>query len=122
MTFGPAIYALKFSILFFYQRIFVSRRFRIISIVIGVFSLAAFLAFVLVSLFANTPLAYFWDKSIPGGRENINGNNRSYYVTGWPDVLTNLALLFLPLPYLWRLQMDKSRKLALTAIFLLGSL
>lgn len=67
------------------------------------------------------PLAYGWDKTIPGGRCRKQGTSRAF-VLAIINILTDLAILALPLPWLWNLQMSKSRKFTVLAIFLLGGL
>ena len=74
-----------------------------------------------LGFFTCIPLAYYWDRSIPGGH-CINQNNVAYYGTSPPDILTNFAILLLPIPYLWNLQMQRAKKIAITGIFILGSL
>lgn len=44
-----------------------------------------------------------------------------YIITLPADILTNIALLVMPMPLLWKLQMDFWRKVAVTGVFLLGS-
>ena len=107
--------------LFFYHRIFPGRLFRTISIIIGVVVIVWFIAFVFLQFFTCIPLAYTWDKTIPGGR-CISANDVAYYGTSPLDILTNVAILILPIPDLWKLQMPPWKKLAITLIFLLGSL
>lgn len=113
--------AIKISVLFFYHRIFPAKRFRNISIVIGLVSIAWFIAYVFIVFFICVPLEYWWNKEIPGGR-CIDLKGTSYYGTSPPDILTNIAILILPLPYLWKLQMQQAKKVAITFIFVLGSL
>ena len=43
-------------------------------------------------------------------------------VTSPPDIITNFAILILPIPSLIKLQMHWAKKLAVVGIFLLGSL
>lgn len=38
------------------------------------------------------------------------------------DILNNIAILILPIPDLWNLQMQRWKKFAITLIFVLGSL
>lgn len=121
MVFPVSVLAIKLSVLFFYHRIFPTQRFRNISIVIGVVSIAWFIAYVFIVFFICVPLEYWWDKTIPNGH-CINLKATSYYGTSPPDILTNIAILILPLPYLWKLQMRRAKKVAITFIFLLGSL
>ena len=45
------------------------------------------------------------------------------YVGSWvPHIFIDLMLLGLPVPLLWKLQMQSTRKLVLTAIFAVGGL
>ncbi|KAL6714605.1 hypothetical protein ACLMJK_008030 [Lecanora helva] len=110
----------KLSVLFFYHRIFPERQFRIISIVIGIVVIIWFIAYVFIIFFICIPFAYNWDKTIKGGH-CINSNDTAYYGTSPPDIATNLAILILPIPYLWKLQMHWQKKLAITVVFAVGS-
>ena len=66
------------------------------------------------------PFEYNWNKSIPGGQCI---NQSLYYIIGSAfNVATDVAILFLPLPVIWRLQLKLSQKLQLSGVFLLGSL
>lgn len=93
----------KISMLFLYRRIFPSTRFIILLYIIGGIILAWGLASVLSIIFICRPVQYFWDKTIPGG---YCGNDFGilYGVAG-PNIATDLAVLILPLPILWKLQM-----------------
>lgn len=95
--------------------------FRIVSIVIGLVVIIWFIAFIISQVLTCIPLAYLWDKTIPGGH-CINPNHIAYYGTSPPDILTNIAILILPIPDLWKLQMQRWKKFAITLIFILGSL
>lgn len=75
----------------------------------------------IISIFASCqPFRYIWDKTIPGGH-CINVNAQSYVITAI-NIATDIVLLVLPVPWLWNLQMETSRKLAIIMIFLLGCL
>ena len=39
-----------------------------------------------------------------------------------PNIITDWALLILPIPYIWRLQQSRPQKIALCGVFLLGGL
>ncbi|KAI4114152.1 MAG: hypothetical protein LQ338_008046, partial [Usnochroma carphineum] len=112
--------ALKFSILFFYHRIFTVRKFTVWCVIIGIVIIAWFIAFLVSQFLTCRPLQCFWDRSGPDCK-CINGSHIGFYVTSPPDILTNVAILVLPIPWLWGLQMQTRRKVAITMIFLLGS-
>ncbi|KAL8719872.1 MAG: hypothetical protein Q9181_008000 [Wetmoreana brouardii] len=121
LIFPVACAALKFSVLFFYHRIFPVQKFAIWNIGIGVVVFAWFIAFIVSQFLTCRPLAYNWDKTIAGGR-CINSNHVAYYITSPPDIATNIAILVLPIPWLWNLQMHLRKKIALTIIFLLDTI
>ncbi|KAL8929133.1 MAG: hypothetical protein Q9172_000568 [Xanthocarpia lactea] len=112
--------ALKLSILVFYHRIFPVQKFMVSCIIIGVVVIGWFIASVVSTFLICRPVAYWWDKSIPGGY-CINATTIHFTIVSPADILTNLAILALPIPWLWGLQMQKRKKWAVTIIFLLGS-
>ncbi|KAI4188991.1 MAG: hypothetical protein LQ346_005198 [Caloplaca aetnensis] len=115
-----AALALKFSILYFYHRIFAVPKFTIWCTIIAIVTLAWFIAFVIASFLTCRPLKCSWDPTGPTCK-CFDFRKIGYYITTPPDILTNLAILVLPMPWLWGLQMKMKRKLAVTFIFLLGS-
>ena len=60
-----------------------------------------------------------WDVTVEG--ECIDDYVQDI-VTGAFNIFSDLAILVLPLPMLWRLQLDINHKLGLVSIFLLGLL
>ena len=70
-------------------------------------------------IFICTPIQTFW--SLGGPRTCID--ILKYYLgVAVPNVLTDVILLLLPVPWIWKLVMSRSQKIALTGIFLLGGL
>ena len=59
-----------------------------------------------------------------GSAEGLFYENLAWlYVGSWvPHIFIDLMLLGLPVPLLWKLQMQSTRKLILTAIFAVGGL
>ena len=113
---------IQLSILFLYKRIFTTtiRWFKISLYVIGFVSILICIAFFFSILFACTPLSFAWNKSIPGGHCI---NIKARYVSA--DVLnlaTDIAIVVIPIPLVWRLQMNVGTKLAVVGMFLLGGL
>ncbi|KAL9638588.1 MAG: hypothetical protein Q9164_001454 [Protoblastenia rupestris] len=115
---GPCITAVKLSILFLYRRIFATRQFRIVSLAVIILTVAWFIAHIFAHFFQCTPFGYFWDRTIPGGKcvnhtKLING-------LGGANIIGDIIILLLPIPYLWKLQMRAERKVAISFVFLLG--
>lgn len=121
VIFPVSALAIKLSVLYFYHRVFPTHRFRLFSTIIGVVCIIWFIAFIFLQFFTCVPLAFYWNKAIPNGH-CINSNYVAYFGTSPLDILTNIAILVLPIPYLWNLQMERARKIAIIGIFVLGSL
>lgn len=65
------------------------------------------------------PLDYLWDKSIPGGKCI---NIAAFYRWGsLPNAVSDLFMLVIPLPTVWKLQVERKVKIGLTVTFLTGS-
>lgn len=110
----------KLSILASYLRIFVKRPHRVASYLIGAVIAAAATAGVIASLAACRPFSARWD---PARVESSCINFIHYWQgTSVVNIATDLAMLILPIPVVWQLQMPKSQKAALMAVFMLGSL
>lgn len=93
----------KISMLFLYRRIFPSRRFNILLYVVGAVIVVWWLASVLAIILICHPVQYFWDKTIPGG--HCGNDFGILYGVASPNIVTDIAILILPLPILWKLQM-----------------
>lgn len=74
---------------------------------------------ILVLAFQCRPVQYTWDKSIQG----ICIKTWTFFVAGSvPNVLTDFAILILPLPAVWNLKMGTVQKVSVVGILMLGSL
>ena len=74
----------------------------------------------IVNLTVCTPVAFFYDHTIPGGsckNQAVSGS-----INGGLSLLGDILILLLPIPMIWRLQINNRRKFALMGIFLLGGL
>ena len=110
----------KISVLHFYIKVFSNRTLARFAYVLETLTLAYWLATVLAAFLIYRPLAFNWDKLEIKG---YCGNVSSYYLsTALVAMLIDVAIVALPLPVLWSLQMKSSRKVALTGIFSLGAL
>ncbi|PGG99924.1 hypothetical protein AJ79_08361 [Helicocarpus griseus UAMH5409] len=66
------------------------------------------------------PFAFNWDQTIPGGK--CGNQVLSFTVTGVLNLITDVMVLVLPLPHLYKLQMRLYKKLVLIAVFSIGIL
>lgn len=104
----------KISILLFLWRIFrVEPKFRIAAWTIGTVLVVWSLITFLLGIFGCHPIKANWNVSLYLDT-NTHCYPKIYDVVnyhGFCNIITDFALLFLPLPMLWRLQMDRKKKL-----------
>ena len=111
---------IKLSILFLYLRIFISTKFRIFCWGGVVFVASMLVANTLVGIFACSPVKAFYDMTITDKR-CIN-DVHFYWATAILNVVTDLYILILPMPIVWKIQTTLRRKIAISLIFILGGL
>ncbi|TID21244.1 P-loop containing nucleoside triphosphate hydrolase protein [Venturia nashicola] len=63
------------------------------------------------------PLARNWDLTVPG---TCGSQPRFYFSMGMVNIVTDIALIVLPIPYLYGLQMSMQKKLIATGMFSVG--
>ena len=81
--------------------------------------LAYYFPMFFVKLFRCHPVHKYWDMKVEGNC--IKGAN-IFVADGVTSVLSDVAILLLPMPLLWNLQLSTKRKLRLVAIFGGGTL
>lgn len=77
------------------------------------------LAATLTALLICRPLAYYWDQTLDGSCSDMV---LTYQIAGSLNIATDVIVLLLPLPYLFRLELALQTKLALVATFAIGFL
>ena len=73
----------------------------------------------LPAIFTCLPIYAFWDIELPHTCIDLL---RYFLGTAIPNVVTDILLLVFPIPWIWKLVMPTSQKIALLGIFLLGGL
>ncbi|KUL92522.1 hypothetical protein ZTR_02635 [Talaromyces verruculosus] len=109
---------IKISILLMYRRIFPTRGFRIAATILGSIVIGWVIAIICVSVFQCTPIAKAWDFSLSGTCINLKG---SFIGNGVPNILTDIAILALPVRIVWGLHASVTHRLSVIVVFLLGS-
>lgn len=109
----------KLSILTFYTRLFPTRAFKIAAKVMTAVVIAWFIATTLVSIFSCNPVRAFWTHE-PGS--TCIKSETFYIANAVPNIITDAIILTLPIRMVWKLHTSKWERVALTFIFLLGSL
>lgn len=119
---GEILYTLvlcfaKFSILAFYRRIF-AREIRTPVYILAGFVTAWGIAVILVTIFQCNPVSGFWNRTKPA---KCAVDDYAFFIgNAVPNIITDAAILSLPLPFIFRLHRILSQKIALAGIFMLG--
>ncbi|TKX19465.1 hypothetical protein C1H76_8314 [Elsinoe australis] len=111
----------KLSLCFSYMRIIANSGFRDYRIAVWTgtgITLAFGIAYLFAIFFACDPVRKSWDPRVPGKCFPVAP---FYYGTSIVNCCIDLMLFILPIPLLWRLQMNKRRKIGLTFTFALGT-
>ncbi|KAI2608560.1 uncharacterized protein GGS25DRAFT_490794 [Hypoxylon fragiforme] len=112
--------SIRLSILHLYLHLFTThRRFRIVCWALMAACLLWALGDLLTVFLLCRPLAFNWNKLIPGRCGNINAAYLSVHSTNFA-IDSTIALL--PTPVLWGLQLPIGRKLGVCLMFALGAL
>lgn len=109
----------KLVLLSLYLRIFTQKPYRVACYILAGLVIAIAIADVITGFVVCTPIAFMWDKTIPGGHCI---NIPIFYRWGTlPNAITDFFMLILPLPVVYNLQVPKTVKIGLTLTFLTGS-
>ncbi|KAL8921166.1 MAG: hypothetical protein Q9172_004162 [Xanthocarpia lactea] len=110
----------KLAILSLYLRIFTQRSYRYATHAIAIIMILNWLTGCMMGILICKPIQYNWDKTIPGGHcGDLMGVFRW---TSLPNLITDIAMLILPLPMVWKLHTGLSQKIGLSLTFITGSI
>ena len=119
VTWAAANSAVKVSILHLYVSIFPNIAFRRICYALMAVSALYVVGVILDTFLMCQPFAFNWDHTIEGSCGN---QTLALLLTGALNLIIDVAIVILPLPVLWRLQMPVARKLGVSAMFSVGAL
>lgn len=91
-----------------------------VATVMGVLGMLTAIADVGILIWQCTPIAFFWDWSIPGG--HCINQQRAYTAAAVLIMVLVFVLFFLPLPTLYGLHVSSTKKLGLTLTLSMGAL
>lgn len=112
--------AVKLSIVLFLGRIFPSETFRRIAQGLLVILLLHGTLFIIPFATQCVPVQSIWDRTITDRR--CLHLQAVGYSSGGLAMAEDIAILLLPIPYVWRLKISLRRRLAVIALFSIGSL
>lgn len=117
--YSVAVVLPKMSILCLYLRIFVRKPQRITCYVLMGVLITHMISTVFAATFECTPVAHLWDKTIAG---HCFDAVAFYRIASLPNIITDVIMLFLPMPMIWHLKLSTARRISLTFVFLTGSM
>lgn len=109
----------KYSVLFFYRRIFPQKSLLVILQIVGSVVLAWQIAICAAFVWQCRPVRKAWDVSVPGSCFEVT---KLWLGNAVPNIVTDLVIIALPLPLIWNLHISRSQKIALCGVFLTGGL
>ena len=116
-----AMTCIKLAILLFYYRLFkVNTRFIIALWVTATVTLCWYFTSTFVIIFQCFPVNYLWNRKIQGGQ--CIPQKALWIGSSVTSLLTDVAILCLPMPMIWNMRASRNQKIALSAVFLLGAL
>ncbi|MCJ1381222.1 hypothetical protein MMC17_004331 [Xylographa soralifera] len=112
----------KISLLLLYRYLFTSKRLHLWINITIIFMLAWGVAVLFGSIFSCNPINAFWDFELQGTPGVYCINFQAFWISvAVPNILTDVLILAMPIWQVWKLQLNRRSKIALTFIFLLGS-
>ncbi|KZL72805.1 integral membrane protein, partial [Colletotrichum tofieldiae] len=112
------IISAKSSICAFYLRIFIDRKFRLVTYLFFMVMMIHGLLHLFLIVFQCVPIRGIWDRSIDSRCLNVLMIG---YTGAAGVILEDIVLIIMPVPELMKLQLKPEKKLALSLIFGLGS-
>ncbi len=124
MTYNICHLAIKCSLLFLYRSVLTlnNPRFKKAWYAIGVYVVAFFIAAMVGVLVQCVPLDYSWNRYYGGMEGRCVNKKIQVLAMAVLNTVADIALLVLPMPTLWSLQLPFKQKLGLCMIFFLGIL
>lgn len=108
----------KLSVLFLYVTLMPMRKMIIPARIFGGFIIVWNVANIITQFCICRPFAMNWDQTIPGGK--CGSQQHFYFAMGIVNIATDVVMLALPMPFLFKLQLPLRKKLAVMGMFAIG--
>lgn len=108
----------KLAILCLYGRVFTTKPYRYAIYATGSIVVLTLIVGQICAIAICQPFSYMWDKSISNG--HCGNISAVYRYISFPNLLTDVCILVLPLHGVWRLHAKVVHKIGLTVTFLTG--
>jgi hypothetical protein len=122
---APSIYITsasvpKLAVVCIYLKIFTDKASRLCCWIVASALAIGPVITVPIIAFQCTPTGYLWNKTIVGG--HCLNQAHMFRYGSIPNIVTDVAMLLLPMPLIWRLHASIKVKIGLLITFLLGSM
>ncbi|KAJ3526236.1 hypothetical protein NM208_g11291 [Fusarium decemcellulare] len=119
LIYATCVSLTKASILLFYRRVFGTSR----PFYVCLFFVIGYWVAIITAWFSGCrPASYFWEQfTNPEAKGYCMNTSLFYFVNGICAMLIDVAILMVPLPTIYKLQMPLGQKLAVCGILLLGA-
>ncbi|KAF7907879.1 uncharacterized protein EAE98_011243 [Botrytis deweyae] len=118
MLYGVGLGLIKCSITIMLIRIFAVPKFRLAGYFVLAMCISWTVMTILIAFLICRPLGYNWNLQPTAG--HCGNTISAYTAVGIVDIITDLMILSLPQPMIWRLQMPTANKIALAALMCFG--
>jgi hypothetical protein len=119
MVYITTVMLIKLAILQMYSHIFSSYGFRTGLAIIAGAVIVWWASLMIVGMFQCNPISKTWTPWMEGYCVNLRS---LYFGNAVPNIMTDFAILYMPLSRLWKLQVPTPRKVELCFVFSLGGL
>lgn len=121
LLYVPAVCSMKLSIIALYWKLFgVDRKSRMPLIAVGCIVIMWTIGSAITVVVACDPIAGSWDINKAATAKCID--KKSFYMgASIPNVITDVVLVVMPIPYVWKLHAPIIQRIVLAAIFALGA-
>ena len=118
IIYNTGLTVIKMSVLLFYVRVFgIVLVYRFIFWIVAFLIIGWGIAINFMAIFGCAPIHRAWNPTLPGHCASLD---QTLLGTAISNIVVDFILLVLPVPMLWRLQMETSNKIALVAVFSAG--
>lgn len=118
----PTLGCIKLSLVVWYRKIFLGKKFNIASRIVGALVVAWAVGFFFPTVFACRPISVIYAGTIEQLFSECIDTITLLETFAITDVITDIMVLSLPIPMVWQLQMSTRRKSIISGIFMLGTL
>jgi hypothetical protein len=119
IIYSLTVFTVKTAVLLLYRRLFPTPRFKIAVHAMLAFNLACFISFESVVVFQCKRISDAWQNPMSGRCINQIAFFQTVAIF---SIVTDSLILIMPLFVVWKLHANRKKKIALSGMFLLGSL